>query len=213
MLRNASELTIVRIGSDITYSSLKKIGKGIVDSFRGIIRRIDLSHHETPVVESLDAQLLTMILDEEYGGHTLGITDADLKTEDEDEFYSSILGGKNPDNDVAVVSTKKLAPSRIGSKREYDIFIGRTLKVSLHEIGHNLGLTDHAAYQPAYDGLLCPMSRGEINKFGYRGYIKVIVDGRGVNFCDECVDFLDTFYGYRRCSDKLLKDGLTVSPN
>ena len=95
------------------YSSLKKIGAGILESFRNFIKEVNFSHHDSPVVESIDAQLLTMILDEEYSGHTLGITDADLKTEDEDEFYNSILGGKNPKNDVAVVSTNKLTPENI----------------------------------------------------------------------------------------------------
>lgn len=152
MLANASKLNLVRIGSDITYSSLKKIKDGLLLSFCGFINEISLSHHDSPVVDSIDAQLLTMILDEEYGGHTLGITDADLKTQDEDEFYNSILGGKNPRNDVAVVSTKKLIPINFRSDKEYERFILRTLKVSLHEVGHNFGLTDHAAYQYTEDG-------------------------------------------------------------
>ncbi|MBT8371410.1 MAG: hypothetical protein HKO68_06735 [Desulfobacterales bacterium] len=210
MLQNKSKLKIVRIGSYITFSSLKKIGAGILDSFRGFIKEIDLSHHNSPVVESIDAQLLTMILDEEYGGHTLGITDADLKTKDDDEFYNSILGGKNPKNDVAVVSTKKLAPLKMTSDREYDLFVARTLKVSLHEVGHNLGLTDHASYRPARNGFLCPMSRGEFNKFGYRGYVRIIVDGRGVNFCDECIYFLENVHGLKRSSEDLLKDVLVA---
>ena len=213
MLRNVSTLNIVRIGSYITYSSLKKIGDGVLESFSGMIGEIKLSHHNSPVVDSIDANLLTMILDEEYGGHTLGITDADLKTEDEDEFYNSILGGKNPKNDVAVVSTKKLTPQRIDSDQEYDLFIDRTLKVSIHEVGHNFGLTDHASFKLAKDGFLCPMSRGEFNKFGYRGYVKVVIDGRGLNFCDECIDFLRILYGYKKSSKKLLKDGLAISPN
>jgi predicted Zn-dependent protease len=211
MMKNISELNIVRIGSDITYSSLKKIGDGILESFRDFIKKVNLSHHDSPVVDSIDAQLLTMVLDEEYSGHTLGITDADLKTGDEDDFYNSILGGKNTQNDVAVVSTSKLSPGHINSDREYDLFIDRTLKVSLHEVGHNLGLTDHAAYRPAPNGMLCPMSRGEFNKFGYRGYIKVIVDGRGKNFCDECINFLRSIYGRRRSSGQLLKDALVPS--
>ena len=132
MLNNLSRLNIVRIGSYITYSSLQKIGAGILNAFRGIIREINLSHYDSPVVDSIDAQLLTMILDEQYEGHVLGITDADLKTEDEDEFYNSILGGKNPRNDVAVVSTKKLVPGQMTSDREYKLFVERTLKVSLH---------------------------------------------------------------------------------
>ena len=83
MLRIGSKLKIVRIGSYITYSSLKRIGAGILESFQGVIDEVELTHHNSPVVESIDALLLTMILDEEYGGHTLGITDADLKTADE----------------------------------------------------------------------------------------------------------------------------------
>ena len=211
MIKNISKLNIVRIGSDITYSSLKKIGSGILESFRGLIKEVDFSHHDSPVVESIDAQLLTMILDEEYAGHTLGITDADLKTEDDDEFYNSILGGKNPKNDVAVVSTNKLTPQNLNTDRKYGLFIDRTLKVSLHEVGHNFGLTDHASYQPARNGLLCPMSRGEFNKFGYRGYVKVIIDGRGKNFCDECIHFLKSVYGQRRPSKHFLKDALVPS--
>lgn len=210
MLNGISKLNVVRIGSYITYSSLKQIGAGLLESFRGVIDEIELSHHDSPVVESIDALLLTMILDQEYGGHTLGITDADLKTEDDDEFYNSILGGKNPKNDVAVVSTNKLTPLNLGTDTDYELFIDRTLKVSLHEVGHNFGLTDHASYQPAGDGLLCPMSRGEFNKFGYRGYVKVIVDGRGATFCEECIDFLEKFYGRSDWCQSILKDALVA---
>lgn len=210
MINATSKLNIVRIGSYITYSSLKKIGHGILDSFSGVINEIELSHHDSPVVESIDALLLTMILDEEYGGHTLGITDADLKTEDDDEFYNSILGGKNTKNDVAVVSTNKLSPMKIATDSEYELFVDRTLKVSLHEIGHNFGLNDHATYQPARDGLLCPMSRGEFNKFGYRGYVKAVIDGRGATFCDECIDFLEKIYGRNETARPIIKDALVA---
>ena len=213
MLKNINKLNIVRIGSYITYSSLKNIADGILDSFSGIIKEANLSHHDSPVVESIDAQLLTMILDEEYSGPTLGITDADLKTEDDDAFYNSILGGKNPKNDVAVVSTHKLTPLNMDSDRDYELFIDRTLKVSLHEVGHNFGLTDHASYRLARNGLLCPMSRGEFNKFGYRGYVKVIVDGRGRIFCDECTDFLTSVYTARMLSAQFLKYVLVIPPN
>jgi hypothetical protein len=213
MLKNISKLNLVRVGSYITYSSLKEIGGGLLASFRGIIGEISLSHHESPVVESIDAQLLTLILGDEYYGNTLGITDADLKVNDDDEFYNSIIGGKNPKNDVAVVSTKKLTPRNMVSDKEFDLFIDRTTKVALHEVGHNLGLTDHASFKPAPDGSLCPMSRGEFNKFGYRGYVRAIVDGRGLKFCDECSDFLRSVYGYRRSSKGLVKDGLIAAEN
>src|SRR5210317_1185470 len=213
MLENISKLNLVRIGSDITYSSLKKIGDDLLESFYGIIGEVDLSHHDSPMIDSIDAQLLTLILGEEYIGNTLGITDADLKIDDDDEFYNSIIGGKNPKNDVAVVSTKKLTPHNMASDKEIDLFIDRTTKVALHEVGHNLGLTDHASFKPAPDGSLCPMSRGEFNKFGYRGYVRAIVDGRGLKFCNECSDFLRSIYGYRPASKELLKDALTSFAN
>ena len=208
MSKSFANLNIVRVGSNITYSSLKQIGVGILVSFSGMIRHFDLRHHDAPVMDSIDAQLLTMVLHEEFGGHTLGITDADLKTEDDQEFYCSIIGGKNPKNDVAVVSTKKLAPAKIASDGDYELFIARTLKVSLHEVGHNLGLTDHAAYRKAPDGTLCPMSRGEFNKFGYKGYVQAIIDGRGFRFCNECTDFLHRAYGAKYAS-KLVADRLS----
>ena len=210
MLDNKSKLNIVRVGSDITFSSLKEIGTNLLQSFHGVINEFQLSHHETPVVEYIDAYLLTMILEEEFGGHTLGITSADLKTQDDDEFYNSIFGGKNPKNDIAVVSTKKLSPHEIASESDYELFIARTLKVSLHEVGHNFGLTDHAAYKAAADGSLCPMSKGEFNKFGYMGYVRAIIDGRGLTFCDECNNFLGQLYGHRDQLAKIVKDGLEL---
>jgi predicted Zn-dependent protease len=194
MMKDLSKINIVRIGSYITHSSLKEVGNGIMESFRGIINEFIVTHHDFLFIDSIDAQLLTMILEEEYGGHTLGITDADLKIEDENEFYNSIFGGKNPKNDVAVVSTKKLGPFTINSTKDYALFINRTLKVALHEVGHNLGLTDHASYRDARNGTLCPMSRGEYNKFGHRGYVKAVIDGRGFTFCNECAHFLHKLY-------------------
>lgn len=213
MLKKSTHLNIVRIGSDITFSSLKEIGKRIVETFAGLINEFSLSHFNTPVVESIDAYLLTMVLHDEYGGHILGVTDADLKTSDWDEFYNSILGGKNPKNDVAVVSTKKLSPPQIQSEKDYNLYLFRTLKVSLHELGHNFGLTDHASFRKTRDGTLCPMSRGEFNKFGYRGYVRVVIDGRGLQFCEECTSFLHSMYGYKQKLSKFLKDGLVTHPS
>ena len=211
-MNNLSKLNIVRIGNYTSYSSLREVGDRILESFRGIIIEFKLSHLDSPLVDSIDAQLLTMILHDAYGGHTLGITDADLKTKDEDEFYNSIFGGKNPRNDVAVVSTKKLSPPEIKSEADYDLYVGRTLKVSLHEVGHNFGLTDHASYKVADDGSLCPMSKGEFNKFGYMGYVRAIIDSRGLDFCDECTYFLKKMYAFKNKMSKLLEDGLQIAP-
>ena len=212
MRKNISKINIVRIGNCISYSSLKEIGNNILESFRGIIEEFKICHHEAPLVDSIDALLLTMILHEEFDGHTLGITDADLKTQDPDEFYNSIFGGKNSNNDVAVVSTKRLGQSEVLSEDDCDLYVDRTIKVSLHEVGHNLGLVDHASYKLTRDGSLCPMSRGEFNKFGYLGYVRAIIDGRGLNFCDGCADFLKSFKHYKSRLVNLLEDRLTPAP-
>jgi hypothetical protein len=111
-----------------------------------------------------------------------------------------------------VVSIKKLSPESIDSEIDYNVLIARTLKVSLHEVGHNFGLTDHASYKVANDGALCPMSKGEINKFGYRGYVRAIIDGRGQTFCEECTNFLSKVHGYKRQLMSLVKDGLESTP-
>ena len=210
MMKKTSKLNIVRLGNFISFSSLKEIGNKIIDSFNGLIDEFRLSHHSTPVIDRVDAYLLTMILNEEYGGHTLGVTAADLRTDDVDEFYNSIIGGKNPRNDIAVVSINKLSPEVIDSQKDYELLITRTLKVSLHEVGHNFGLTDHACYKVARDGSLCPMSKGEINKFGYHGYVRAIIDGRGQTFCEECTNYLSKVHGYKRQLMKLVKDGLEI---
>jgi predicted Zn-dependent protease len=206
MLENISEINIVRIGECMTYSSLKEIGEKILESFRGMIKEFKIFHHEAPAVDTIDALLLTMVLHEEIGGHILGITDADLTTQDEDEFYNTIFGGKNAMNDVAVVSTRRLEPSDVTTEANYDLYVDRTIKVSLHEVGHNFGLTDHASYKSVKDGSLCPMSRGEFNKFGHLGYVRAIIDGRGMNFCDECTQFLKKIRPFQRRFAKLLKD-------
>lgn len=209
MQGKSSLLNIVRVGNNITFSSLKEIGNRILQAFEGIIVEFKLSHHDTPSMDSIDAYLLTKALHEKFGGHILGITDADLTTTDKDEFYNTIIGGKNPQNDVAVVSTKRLTPAEVNSAMLYDLFIDRTLKVSLHEVGHNFGLPDHGTYKTAPDGSLCPMSKGEFNKFGYWGYVRAIIDGRGMSFCDGCAHFLEEIYCYRHQLTRLPEDGLT----
>jgi hypothetical protein len=79
-------LRIVRAGHDITYISLNVIGNRILEAFRGPIKEFKLASHQAPVVDSIDAYFLTKILHQEYEGHISGITDADLKTHDEDEI-------------------------------------------------------------------------------------------------------------------------------
>ena len=68
MIENLSKLNIVRIGSHITFSSLKEIGIKIVESFRDIIEEFNLSHYNTPELDCIDAHFLTMVLHDKYEG-------------------------------------------------------------------------------------------------------------------------------------------------
>jgi hypothetical protein len=40
--------------------------------------------------------------------------------------------------------------------------------------------------------------------------VKAVVDGRGANFCDECIDFLENIYGHNDSSQPILKDALVA---
>ena len=104
MVGNALIIHIIRAGSDISYSSLEIIGNRISDSSRGTIKEFKLARHKAPIVDSIDAYFLTKILHQEYEGHVLGITDADLKTNDEDEFYNSIYPFGKSEIDKSLLS-------------------------------------------------------------------------------------------------------------
>lgn len=192
-----SKLNIIRIEKGIEDKLLQNIAERITKSFGGIIKNINMKTLDTPLlaemggIENIDAHLLTTILNQTYlNTHILGITNAELTTNDADEFYGVILGGKNPKNNVAVASIRRL------NTPEYDLLMNRITKVSIHEVGHNLGLPDHGKYVSAKDGNLCPMSKGEFNKFGYEGYVKAVIDQRGFNFCKDCKHFLKEIYGH-----------------
>lgn len=196
-LETLSNLNIISIDRNVEYATLQKIAEKIKESFADIIKQTNIGTLKNPFLEdinidSIDTFLLTMILNQSYpNSHTLGITSAELTTKDQDAPYGIVTGGKNPRNDVAVISTKRLASRK---NPEYNLLIDRTAKVAIHEVGHNLGLTDHRDFQSAKDGNLCPMSKGELNKFGYEGYVKAVIDQRGLILCDDCKRFLRQVY-------------------
>ncbi|MBI2653851.1 hypothetical protein HYX02_03500 [Candidatus Woesearchaeota archaeon] len=193
MSTNLEELKIVRIGHHISIGSLNEVQEIILRAFRGLIRKCNLTHYNIPPIDQIDALLLTQILNDEFGGqHVLGITDADLTLADAPEGY--IFGGKNTQTNVAVVSTKRLCPQDFTLEESYNLYLSRIAKESLHEVGHNFGLTHHYTYQSSKDGRHCPMTKGDFKRFGEIGYVRAIIDGRGYMFCDICTKFLQRFH-------------------
>jgi predicted Zn-dependent protease len=188
-------LQLVRTQTSISWSTLKGIQEGIEGSLGHIVKDYNIITHDLPTINSIKAKVLLNSLLESYGHHTLCIIDAFLENDDSDYFYKHLYGGKLQDHPVAAVSTRWIDPGNLSDKSNYELYMDRLVKLCLHEEGHNLGLTDHASFQTTKDGTLCPMSRGEFNKFGMDAYATAVVDGRGLRYCRECTDFLDYHYG------------------
>jgi predicted Zn-dependent protease len=149
-------------------------------AFSNAITETDIVDYDAPLIDMIEASLLTGALEEEIGGHILGVTDADLHDNDSIDDSKFLFGGKDNRNDVAVVSTR-----RLGS-RDPGVGIARVLKVGLHELGHNFGLVHHYRIQRGSGDGLCPMTKGELNRFGERGYVRAVIDQRGMRFCEAC---------------------------
>ncbi len=192
MSSDLSRLKLVRVGHNMSFSSLKTLGDRVLEAFNGNIESIDIRHYNPPVrFDKIDPVLLSNILDEEIGGHILGITDADLIWPD--GLNNFIFGGKNEKNNVAVVSMKRLGYQELKTKMDYKLFFERVLKEALHEEGHNHKLKHHYDLRNVANNSLCPMTKGDFNKYGERAYITAIIDSRGYRFCGECLETLEMF--------------------
>ena len=188
-MRDLSRLTIVRIGSEeaLPRALLEACARTVNGAFENAVRIIQITDDsilEAGRVETqsitIEAKILTNALNEEFGGHILGITDMDLIDSASSDFYCSMFGGKDSGNDVAVVSTH-----RLGSPAS-KCFGERLIKVALHEVGHNFDLVHHYSSGKTRGGAYCPMTHGDFNRFGERGYVETIIDSRGYRFCDHC---------------------------
>ncbi len=184
-----SRLNLVRIGKPVNRAEVEAIAERIGDAFPGFLRSVRIVDYEPPTVDEIEADLLTQALDQEVGGHILGITDADLLDRSASDFFRFMFGCKDNRNHVAVVSTRRISTADPGRS------IARLLKVGLHELGHNFGLTHHYSYESAGDGGYCPMSKGDYNRHGERSYKRSVIDGRGLRFCRACRRFLNVAHG------------------
>src|SRR5262245_31283716 len=187
-----ASLKLVRIGDPISDHSLRSFADKIVDSFIHLIHEVALVQYDPPPFEAIEARLLTRSLDEEVGGHILGVTGADLYDSSCDDFFSFMFGGKDNSNDVAVVSTRRLQGD--GGEVPAALAGARLLKVAIHELGHNFGLLHHYGHDKADDGAYCPMTKGDFNRFGERAYVRAVIDARGFRFCRGCESFLRERY-------------------
>jgi len=173
-------LKIVRIGRSVSRDLVLRLRERVDSAFARAITETDVVDYEAPAIDAIDASLLTRALEEEIGGHILGVTAADLHASDPIDEPEFLFGGKDNRNDVAIVSTH-----RLGS-RDPEVGIARVLKVGLHELGHNFGLVHHYRTRRESGGGLCPMTKGDFNRFGERAYLRAVIDQRGMGFCEAC---------------------------
>lgn len=183
-----AKLKLVRVGAPIDLRALEAFAEKIRQSFYNIIRDVELVQYDPPPFETIETELLTRSLALEVGGHILGVTGADLVDRSGGDFFTFMFGGKDNSNHVAVVSTRRL------HGRNSEISGARLLKVALHELGHNFGLLHHYSLHKAEDGSYCPMTKGDFNRFGERGYVRAVIDARGFRFCRTCEAFLHGRY-------------------
>jgi hypothetical protein len=179
-----SMLKVVRIGGVPSLDGARALAHRVRQAFGGIVESCRIVDLDSPPVERIEAALLTKVLEQQIGGHVLGVTDADLVDPAGHDFWSFLFGGKDGRNNVAVVSTRRLADG------DAERSAARLIKVALHELGHNFGLVHHYAYERAPGGGLCPMSKGDFNRHGELSYLRSVVDQRGFHFCDACRRFL-----------------------
>lgn len=184
-----AKLKVVRLGKPVKRFELEALAERIEEALSDVLASVRLVDHEPPVVDEIAADLLTQDLDQQLGGHILGITDADLVDRSASDFFPHMFGCKDNRNDVAVVSTRRIASS------DPTRFLTRLLKVGLHELGHNFGLVHHYSYERARDGGYCPMTKGDYNRHGEKGYTRAVIDARGFRFCRACTRFLRVAHG------------------
>ncbi len=184
MSSDRSKLKVVRIGRPIDAPAAEAVGKRLLSALRGVVEQLEIVQYEPPAVDRIEASLLSQALDEQVGGHILGITDIDLLDSSGDDFFKFMFGCKDSRNDVAVVSTHRLGSSK--PRRS----LARLMKVGLHEVGHNFGLVHHYSFQRTDGSRCCPMSKGTYNRHGERSYVRSVIDSRGLQFCGECRSFL-----------------------
>jgi predicted Zn-dependent protease len=179
-----TELKLVRVGSSLPSDALRHFSQRVRAAFAHVLRELEIVQYDPPAFERIEASLLTQALEYEIGGQILAVTDADLLDSSGDGFDHYMFGGKDNRNAVAVVSTARLR-SRRGELR-----LDRVIKVGLHELGHNFGLGHHYSFERSVDGYYCPMSKGDFNGYGERGYLRAVIDGRGFAFCRRCLETL-----------------------
>jgi len=139
----------------------------------------------------LDAILATKMLAIYVGQGAIGIWPMSIISNEDDTYFDRLLGGIHPKIKTGFVSTPLIMDP------DPYVLQSRIKKEIMHEAGHLLyELKDH---NPKYSsGKLCPMSRGGNRSHGERTYVGIVVDQRGLDFCDECVDRIETYQKVRK---------------
>jgi predicted Zn-dependent protease len=164
------DLNIVQVGGVLSSSRFNDYSGQMKDSLSGIVEIRCVNHARL----MSDVASLAKSLHESYGDNTFGVLPSELSSGD--GIYLSI-------DKIYLMSTSML---RRNSGSESDL--RRLLQLSLHGIGHMLGLSDHST-----NGKRCVMVDGD-PLIGERRYLSDIVDRRETYFCDGCIGTMHLIY-------------------
>ena len=136
---NNIKIRIVPLG-DVNKKILEKIIEELKVTYRMIGEITPIEKLPTSAFNAFRNQYrsdeLLSFLEKHYEGRTLGITNEDLYT----EGLNFIFGQAKMRGNVAVVSICRLTPTFFHQPEDEELFEKRTIKESIHEVGHMLGL-------------------------------------------------------------------------
>nr|MDO8080570.1 archaemetzincin family Zn-dependent metalloprotease [Candidatus Freyarchaeota archaeon] len=147
------ELGLIFHPLQVTISDAVPIPKGAYDSNRR-------QYHSSPFLEALRKRVA------DKRSKFLGITSLDLFT----NGLNFIFGQAIMDGEVCVISTHRLRPEFYGQPYNEKIFVERSTKEAVHELGHSFSLKH------------CPNPRCVM----YFSNHIMDTDRKGKSFCEKC---------------------------
>jgi len=186
------DIYIVRIG-DVEKNILELIRKGIEEAFPDFICKVREDFLQLPkeAYNPLRKQYRSELLLKEVFKHAskieyesgrpcilLGVTDVDIYV----PKMNFIFGEAQCPGKAAIISLYRLRPEFYGDKPDRNLFIERSIKEAVHEIGHACGLT-HCSNP------LCVMH--------FSLHIGM-TDTKQPRFCRKCLAFLEARFRNKR---------------
>lgn len=123
-------------------------------------------HHSTQLLEYL-------LADGDYGeiSRVLGITAVDLYI----PIFTFVFGEAQLDGKAAVISIFRPRGDASGVRAPHSVFLGRLLKLSMHELGHTFGLP-HCRRDGCLMGFAANLEKLDEKKLEFCDYCRILLE-------------------------------------